>query len=75
MGSRTTTHKGVCVCATPQFSTVSEIYMVFCVGMDTRCQHSDEAACQELMDWGVPCHFSESGRLDEQLSTSVCSPL
>ena len=46
-------------------------YMVFCVGMDTRCQHSDEAACQELMDWGVPCHFSESGRLDEQLSPSV----
>jgi len=48
---------------------------MFCVGPDTRCQHADRTECNQLIRWGVKCRFSSTGKLDELLPTSVCSPL
>ena len=48
---------------------------MFCVGTDTRCQHANTGECEKLIRWGVTCRWSKSGKLDEELPTTTCSPL
>ena len=48
---------------------------MFCVGIDTRCQHSDAAGCAQLVIWGVSCRWTSDPLLDPRLSPDICSPL
>ena len=50
-------------------------YSMFCVGKDTRCQHADYGECKQLILDGGTCRWSQTGKLDEDLPTDVCSPL
>ena len=48
---------------------------MFCIGMDTRCQHSDAEGCAQLITWGVSCRWTSDPLLDPRLSPDICSPL